>query len=566
MNHVTLLIILAVIVCIFILIKYTFSMKAKRFKESLKKQFGQTPCRDNDFESICSYWQQKLSHEDTSHHIDELTWNDLDMDKIFERINSCQSSVGEEYLYALLHEPVLKTDILSSREKLMAVFDADADFRADAQVILSKIGRQNYNGLSSFCYDIQSKKLNYPYLFNILALLPLVFTALLILKSPIGLAGLIVSFITNSVTYYFISKRIVRQLSAMRYFSAVLWGAQKINKVCSHIDNPIIHDLASSYDVFKNLGSKLSGMAQQKLTDIDFLIEYIHIIFLTNIRSYNKILEAIEKNTDSFSLLYKSIGEVDAVISVLSFRKSLPFYIQPDFSSQKTLEMSAVYHPLLASPVPNSINLFQNSLVSGSNASGKSTFIKAVAVNGILAQTINTCTAKKYQTQPALMITSMAVRDNISAGESYFITEIKSLKRILQAIQNTYCICIIDEILKGTNTIERIAASASVLNYLNQLDCLCIVATHDIELTRILADKYHNYHFSEQITEDGIQFDYKIKEGPSHTKNAIKLLSYLGFDDSIINDAENLVQLFEETKSWPSASKDGNGNGENEVF
>ena len=85
--------------------------------------------------------------------------------------------------------------------------------------------------------------------------------------------------------------------------------------------------------------------------------------------------------------------------------------------------------------------------------------------------------AKEYITRFALVITSMAVRDDILTGDSYFISEIKSLKRIIDKVEIVKCICFVDEILRGTNTIERIAASTSVIKYLHGKDCLCIVAS-----------------------------------------------------------------------------------------
>lgn len=545
-------IIVVVILCFILLIlKYVSSYKEKKFRQKLNMQFGEKPSRENDFSSISSYWNEKNSHNDALNYIDDITWDDLDMNKIFNRINACLSSVGEEYLYSMLHEPNTDLESLLQREKLLEYFNSNPELRLDLQVILSKIGRENYNGLSSFCYDVNSKKLKHPYIFSVLACLPLLFTAMLLLKSTVIILLLAISVITNGVVYYYISKRIVRGISAMRYFSAVLWGAGKITASCENIDSAIIENLKQSYNNFKKLGGSLSGIAQQRLTDIDFLIEYIRIIFLTNIRSYNKLLDAIEKNNDKFRLLFKCLGEVDALISTLSFRQSLPFYSLPVFGSSNELNIKDIYHPLLDNPIPNTVDITKNSLVSGSNASGKSTFIKAVAINGIMAQTIHTCTAKLYKTRPALMMTSMAARDNITLGESYFITEIKSLKRILKKIPDIYCICVIDEILKGTNTIERIAASASVLSYLSNLNCLCIAATHDIELTSMLANQYDNYHFSEQIAQDGISFDYVIKHGPSRTKNAIKLLEHMGFDEDIIQNAQKLVKAFEDTKTWP---------------
>lgn len=251
-----------------------------------------------------------------------------------------------------------------------------------------------------------------------------------------------------------------------------------------------------------------------------------------------------------FYLYRKSIGEIDMAICVLSFRKSLPFYCLPTFRSENSIDFEDFYHPLLIDPIPNSDKISNDSIITGSNASGKSTFIKALAVNGILAQTIHTCAAKEFKLRFSLIITSMAVRDNISEGDSYFIKEIKSLKRILDKVQDTICTCFVDEILKGTNTIERIAASAAVLKYLHNMDCLCLTASHDIELTHILNNQYDNYHFREHITNDGIYFDYKLKQGPSQTRNAIKLLHYMNFDSQIVESAEALVEKFINTKTW----------------
>jgi len=541
-----------VIVCVTIILAFIFSTlhRAKNLKMLLDEQFGQIPPSETVLKNIPDYWEAKLSHEDWAQYIDSITWDDLEMDKIFFRINSCQTSVGEEYLYAMLHEPQFDPSVLSSRERLITLLDSDPKFRLELQVILFKMGKSDANGLASLHYDISAKKTRYPWIFRCLALLPVIMLGIVFFNGVIGGIGLIASIITNGLVYYLTKIHIERELSAIRYFSSMLWCAKKIGKICAPGSSPILDDLASGFHVFKKLGGKLSGMAKQNFTDMDFLIEYIRILFLTNIRNYNTVMNMVENNKEAFRLLYKSFGELDAAISILSFRKSLPFYALPGFKPRNTILMEEIYHPLLPQPVLNSAVLSKSNLVSGSNASGKSTFIKAVAANAILAQTIHTCTARRFETRPSLVITSMAARDNITAGESYFITEIKSLKRIIEKISEVYCICVIDEILKGTNTIERIAASASVLGYLHRQDCLCIVATHDIELTRLLSNEYDNYHFSEQIQNKGIYFDYTIKQGPSETRNAIKLLSFLGFEDGIVTDANKLVQTFEETKTW----------------
>ena len=211
-----------------------------------------------------------------------------------------------------------------------------------------------------------------------------------------------------------------------------------------------------------------------------------------------------------------------------------------DFTSSIE-EMEEIYHPLLHGAVTNSMELQHNCIITGSNASGKSTFIKTIAVNVILAQSIHTCTAKRMHLPHAKMITSMAVRDDILSGDSYFIKEIKYLKRILDALsEDELVICVIDEILRGTNTQERIAASKAIMEYLAHHNCIAIVASHDKELTELEKTGYDNYHFSEEFGEEDIVFDYKLQKGPANSQNAIRLLSFTGFPETIIERAENI--------------------------
>ena len=270
--------------------------------------------------------------------------------------------------------------------------------------------------------------------------------------------------------------------------------------------------------------------------------------------NYNRVISVILKHNDTFHKLWQEIGKLDSAIAVASYRKSIPFYTTPIFVESEAVIAQEIYHPLLKNPVCNPVTLKRNCIVTGSNASGKSTYVKAVAINGIFAQTIHTCLAESFALKPSLVITSMAVRDNVVDGDSYFIAEIKSLKRILRSNStDVRCLCFVDEILKGTNTIERIAASASILTWLAEQNCLCIVATHDIEMTDILIDIYDNYHFREQITAEGIHFDYKIYNGWTTTRNAIQLLDFMDYPAEIVSQAQTYAETFETTHKWKRA-------------
>ncbi|MDE5597765.1 MAG: hypothetical protein K2J04_08025, partial [Lachnospiraceae bacterium] len=106
------------------------------------------------------------------------------------------------------------------------------------------------------------------------------------------------------------------------------------------------------------------------------------------------------------------------------------------------------------------------------------------------------------------------------------------------------------EVLRGTNTVERIAASTQILRALAGENAICFAATHDLELTNLLADVYDNYHFEEEIAEDDIFFPYRLQKGPAVSRNAIALLKALGYEEKLVADAEAMAQTFMQTGKW----------------
>lgn len=274
-----------------------------------------------------------------------------------------------------------------------------------------------------------------------------------------------------------------------------------------------------------------------------------------DIVKFNKMTKLITAKSEDAYNLVDTLGFIETSIAVASFRESLPFYCKPEFvENTNNLRVKEVYHPLIDNPVCNSITTKGNVLLTGSNASGKSTFLKTIAINSILAQTIGTSLSKEYIAPVYRIYSSMALRDDLANSDSYYIVEIKSLKRILDAVgkKGRTVLCFIDEVLRGTNTVERIAASSEILKNLNTGRALCFAATHDIELTTILKDCYSNYHFQEEVTEDEVKFDYKLYAGPATTRNAIKLLNVIGYDKNIIKGAEQRAMHFLTDGNWKS--------------
>ena len=217
------------------------------------------------------------------------------------------------------------------------------------------------------------------------------------------------------------------------------------------------------------------------------------------------------------------------------------------------MSVTEVFHPLIKEPVVNSITTSKHVLITGSNASGKSTFLKTIAINALLSQTIYTSTSKEYNAPFYRIYSSMALRDDLNAQNSYYIVEIKSLKRILDAVDKDDkrpVLCFVDEVLRGTNTVERIAASSEILKSLRYKNVLVFAATHDIELTYLLEKYYDHYHFQEEVTDDDVKFNYRLFTGPAVTRNAIKLLGVIGYNKNIIDAAESQAGYFIRSGSW----------------
>ena len=234
-----------------------------------------------------------------------------------------------------------------------------------------------------------------------------------------------------------------------------------------------------------------------------------------------------------------------ALASVLSPKKCC----RAEISDKRIISAKAIYHPLIKVPVCNDIDASSSVLLTGSNASGKSTFLKAVGLNVIFAENFGFAFADEFTTGAFTVYTSMAVRDDIHSGESYYVVEARSIKRLTDAA-SSMALCIIDEVLRGTNTVERIAASSGILKYLSHGVCLCFAATHDRELCRILEGDMDMYHFTEEISDDNVTFPFLLKKGVSDRTNAIKLLDMLGFDKGIVKEAEEKVDHYRKTGNW----------------
>ena len=541
---------------------YVGGKKAKRvWREKFLKEWGKIPQREYDeeeLEKISRYFEYQLKKgKIRKPHIDDITWNDLDMDNVFAYANNTKCSAGEEYIYYLLRIPVTEQKTLDERERLIHFFATHESERVELEVCFQQIGKTRRFSINDYIDLLVTleKESNVEH-YIALCTIPIGLILMTVFEVGVGFAVMLMLLVFDVVRYYKRKGEIQPYLTTFSHILKMLDVSKeisqlKINEVQTYVDN--IASIRKKFKKFR-FGSSLLMSTQRETGSLaEAFLDYIRVATHIDLLKFNSMLEEIKRNADTIDELVENIGTLDALISVASFRKSLPFYSLPELRETKEafLDVKDVYHPLIVNPVANSIAENRNVLITGSNASGKSTFLKTVAINAILSQTIYTSISSFYRASFFQIYSSMALKDNLQGNESYYIVEIKSLKRILShADEGIPMLCFVDEVLRGTNTVERISASAQILKSLSKKQVLCFAATHDIELTHMLENEYSNYHFQEEIQENDILFNYELYRGRAVSRNAIKLLSMIGYDKEIIENAEHTAMHFLKTGEW----------------
>jgi DNA mismatch repair ATPase MutS len=337
----------------------------------------------------------------------------------------------------------------------------------------------------------------------------------------------------------------------------LLKSTTKLGKRLSKEENPIQEigkDMTESLHSVKKLKKLISNFSGLNSSgdDLSYIIyESLNYVFLLEVNLYLWSIKTIRSNRSDIQRLFEMTGYLDSMVSIASFKESLPVLCKPSFTNkEKTLSYTSIYHPLLEDPIPNDLHIHNKSiLITGSNMAGKSTFLKTIGINQILAQTFYFCCASEATLSFSRLITSMRREDDITEGKSYYLTEVERIKELLNhsdtSVPNLF---LIDEIFRGTNTVERVAASREVLMYLNNKKDIVIASTHDLELLDLLDGGFEFYHFREFVHDDSLDFDYKIREGATSTRNAIAILRLTGYPESLVENAINLSHELDKKK------------------
>ncbi len=540
----------------------------KKFVRKLYEQYGSAIDREygpGELEQHISMYYKK--HEE-AHQIDDITWYDLHLDDVYRKINYSHSAAGDEYLYYRLRTPLQSREELELEEKHIQYFMEHEKERVALQRQFARLGRMRKYSLYEYLEYLDTLGTRNSIRYYLAVVLVLIGISMMFYSVPVGLCALLLILCRNMIFYFKEQKEIEPYITSFHYISRLVESAELIGKEAIAEIAPEREQLLSCCKAMEGfrrnsfiiLSGGRSGMGSVSSNPLEILFDYVRMIFYLDLIKFNQMLHMVQKHLSEIDRMATVIGELETAIVIGEYRTGLKGeYCVPELLSgngdDTFLKLEQLYHPLLNEPVKNDIEVKKGVLLTGSNASGKSTFLRAVALNAILAQTIHTCMARAYRGGMFYIYSSMSLQDDLVSGDSYYMVEVKSIRRILKEVQEAgkdgkQVLCFVDEVLRGTNTVERIAASTQILKALADRNAICFAATHDLELTKLLDGIYDNYHFEEEIADEDIFFPYRLQKGPAVSRNAIALLKVLGYDETLVKDAEAMAEDFLNTGRW----------------
>ncbi|GAA4049039.1 DNA mismatch repair protein [Hymenobacter glaciei] len=507
---------------------------------ALEAEWQQPSPRFRNFPLVARYHQQQQAGP-AWHRLDDQTWHDLNGEELFALLDGTVSRVGQQCLYNRLRTPLAEAGALQEFDEAAALFTAQPAARGGALLALSRLQSMEAYYLTDLLAGIA------------LPALPLAAAApvlvLLLLATLVGGFWLPVLWfftagqvLAHTVLHYFFRSRVVAGTRPMLQLGNLYRAGRELAPL--GLSLPALRELAGPLTRLGAIVSKVAflqfeGQLQSDIAALPWLIlQYVKILLLLDFIVYHRCRRDVQAHAGAIRAVFEAVGYADCAVAVAGFRARQAHCV-PEFTTAG-LRLTDAYNPLVAGCVPNTLTVDSRSsvLLTGSNMSGKTTFMRTIGLNTLLAQTITTCPASTYAAPFRRVVSSVNLADSLPEGKSYYFAEAEAVLGFVRAAEakpGEY-LFVLDELFKGTNTVERIAATKAVLAYL-QSRSLVVASTHDGELGALLAPAFTEYHFSETVSETDWYFDYSLKLGPLTTRNGIRLLARAGYPSAIVDDA-----------------------------
>ena len=514
----------------------TFQRRHLR-REELRRTWGQELPRERNMALIALYhnfWEEQ------GESVDGVTWADLGMDDVFAKLDRTVSMLGSQVLSHQLSTVEDDAVVLAERSRQQAVLRADSTLREEAQMLLTRMEGPGGAWLAPLLLNLLPESPWFGWLLFLCSCLSLVCLGGLYLDAhfllPV-LALLAINVLMNE-TY---GRRISPYLPGFCQIERLLGVVVGLAQLPNAHELPQLRRCLECLTQAARIRKRIQWFVVDRTRKSGFwhsFVGYLNLLLLWDILAFLRSADTLREAQADLVTMLEAVGSLDAAISVASYLESLPYSTIPELGESRCLRVVDLYHPLLAAPVGNSIQLSERSaLITGSNMAGKTTFIRTIGVNILLARTLHFCLAREALLPKVVVHASIRREDHLAEGQSYYFAELVRLLEFVRAGDDGRLhLFLIDEIFRGTNTVERLAASTAVLHNLCEHQ-LVLATTHDLELQEMLRDTCDMHHFREGIVNGVCHFDYRIQAGPTRSRNAIRLLELQGYPLSITEEA-----------------------------
>jgi DNA mismatch repair ATPase MutS len=534
----------AVAVAVIAALLVRVARRDRRALEKLAAGWGRPQGKRRDMERIGLY--ARLAGSDGPGAVDDRTWRDLDMDAVFAQVDRTSSVVGQQLLSARLRAPPRDPAERAAFEALVQRFGADRALRERAQMALSPLADLSSSALPLLFFGEETPL---PW-----RRLPPLLTAATIaclgltLVHPGFLLAVLACFGLNLATRFRLWRRMSSFLEPARELEALLSAGRRLAALELSADRTVTEGIAGTLGRLGRMPRAVSWLATDRTSGNELaavVLEYLNVFLLLDVNAFVLTQGFLRRSSGEVRELYEAIGRIDVALSVASLRAGAPSFGLPEIDGAGPFALEELVHPLVAGAVPSALRLDERGLfITGSNMSGKSTFLKAVGVNVILAQALGTAFAERYRAPFLTVRTLMIGADSITRGESYYLAEVRAAHERLQAIgEDGAHLVLVDELFRGTSTEERIGAGKAYLEALVRGGARTLAASHDRELGGLLASTFDSKHFTERVEGQEIVFDYTLRDGACPTRNALRILEIAGFSSEVVGEARRVARL-----------------------
>lgn len=469
---------------------------------------------------------------DHLHTIDDTTYRDLLFYEFCERYQSTVTSCGDslfDHWTRIVRTPEEIAKIQADLRTLQT-----APSRAGIEHALGRIGNQARGNIVADLWDgfqVQSRVLDY---FPLLELGNVLIAGMLSIINPAWLTFSIMSFALGNLVMFLMTNRKIAEVSgSIHYLLQLCGGLRRIDR----LQDAGLQQPLPEYRVFKRIQGyallfKDGFGGAQSQDPLAILMDYLRIFLSLEIISYRRTAGFVLRHQQEVRGVILHIGYLDCLLNTLRIMEEHET-VYSQITDRPVIDLSGMRHPLVEQPVAQSRRISRGMIVTGLNMAGKSTFMRSLGVNQVLATSFGIAFAETYTTGIFHIMTSFRIHDDLLRHQSRYYAEAQRLVSMKDRLKEVRALCLIDEILTGTNSQDRIYGSITILKDLASFPgTLTISATHDNQIAEELAGQYDLIYFDGDIIEDRIEFDYLIKDGIVSKRNGLLILRLLGIDQA----------------------------------